>query len=207
MAKFKGLIKVCEACGAEYKVPQSHSHVRTCSAECGYKIRAVANKVEWVSLTCKKCSSEFKSPPSQASARIYCSRECMHSDPGRLSRVGDRIRAEANPSWGGGNTIYSVSSSGRRYARAKPEVEVEKSVRRKRAKNSATPAWSNRKRVLEIYSMCRRMSKITGIRHHVDHIVPLISKTVCGLHNEFNLRVVTATENLRKHNRNWPDKP
>ena len=39
----------------------------------------------------------------------------------------------------------------------------------------------------------------------VDHIVPLNHPYVSGLHNEFNLRVITALENAKKSNKYWPD--
>jgi 5-methylcytosine-specific restriction endonuclease McrA len=45
------------------------------------------------------------------------------------------------------------------------------------------------------------------VKHEVDHIVPLKSPLVCGLHVEHNLQVIPATQNRRKHNRVWPDMP
>lgn len=63
------------------------------------------------------------------------------------------------------------------------------------------PKWANPKLIERYYVEARRLTQLTGIKHHVDHIVPLKGRLVCGLHVETNLRVITAIENLRKRDK------
>lgn len=77
-------------------------------------------------------------------------------------------------------------------------------ARRRTAKLKATPSWLTDDMWLEIdklYELAFEMTESQGISHHVDHIIPLQGKQVCGLHVPWNLQVIPATENLRKGNR------
>lgn len=199
-------MRKCECCGKEFRSPPSQMHVRTCSKECGLQIRRT-NEKDKVALTCKLCGKQFEEHESRAESRIYCSRKCMHADPERLADKANAMQGEKNPAWKGGLSRLAVSASGLTYRRAPAHVEIEKGVRRKRAKEKATPFWADIEKMRVIYKQAQVMSLQTGVRHHVDHIVPLTSDLVCGLHNEFNLRVIPGKENLRKHNREWPDMP
>ena len=75
---------------------------------------------------------------------------------------------------------------------------------RKRRHREATPAWLNTKQkqaIKNLYMQAVTLSKITGERYVVDHIIPLINPEVCGLHVPWNLRVITQEENLKKSNK------
>lgn len=72
---------------------------------------------------------------------------------------------------------------------------------------TASVKWRNNFYIEEAYDLARRRTRATGFAWHVDHIVPLKSKLVCGLHCEQNIRVVPSGENIRKSNTTWPGMP
>src|SRR6056297_2007447 len=67
------------------------------------------------------------------------------------------------------------------------------------SKKRAVPIWADDKEITEIYKLAR----IRGLQ--VDHIVPITSEHVCGLHTQDNLRCISAELNAYKGNRYWPD--
>lgn len=80
----------------------------------------------------------------------------------------------------------------------------QKAVLRKDSVKQATPPWLTKQHFAEIeviYSHARDCQVVTGEGYHVDHIVPLKGKDVCGLHVPWNLQVLPAVVNIRKNNR------
>jgi hypothetical protein len=80
-------------------------------------------------------------------------------------------------------------------------------AQRNASKLKATPKWANRFFIDEIYHLASLRTKYLGKKFHVDHIVPLKSPLVCGLHTEHNLRIILGNDNSSKGNRHWPDMP
>jgi hypothetical protein len=81
------------------------------------------------------------------------------------------------------------------------------SSKRNAQKINAKPSWANEFFIEQAYELANIRTKITGVEWQVDHIVPLTSKYVCGLHCESNLQVITRSENASKGNRYWPNMP
>jgi hypothetical protein len=61
-------------------------------------------------------------------------------------------------------------------------------------KRTQTPKWADRKAIQKFYRACP-----PGF--HVDHVVPLHGRYVCGLHVLNNLQYLPALDNLSKGNR------
>lgn len=74
-------------------------------------------------------------------------------------------------------------------------------AKRRASEKNATPLWADINKIQEFYDTANGLSMLTGIWYHVDHIIPLTSKKVCGLHTQGNLQVIPAKENLSKHNK------
>jgi 5-methylcytosine-specific restriction endonuclease McrA len=68
------------------------------------------------------------------------------------------------------------------------------------AEHQALPVWANLAAIKAIYEEAARLTHVTGIKHEVDHIVPIQSPVVCGLHWEANMQILTKAENRRKSN-------
>ena len=91
-----------------------------------------------------------------------------------------------------------------RWLRANKAKACAKTAKYKATKISATPLWLNKDQLGEIeyfYIMAQDAKMLTGEEYHVDHIVPLQGKNVCGLHVPWNLQVIPADINKSKGNK------
>jgi hypothetical protein len=87
------------------------------------------------------------------------------------------------------------------WARKNADKRAASAAKRKAAKLLATPSWVDWGKVAAFYAEAKAIQAKTGTPMHVDHIVPLQGKNVCGLYWEGNLQILTASQNVAKHNR------
>lgn len=136
----------------------------------------------WSTHKCDECQRDF---PIYAYG--YVGKYDPHICPGCLSKPS--LRPEEEPRVAGLKTPEQKERL-RAYA-----------LRRATAVKQATPTWADKRLIRMIYDKCQRMTEVKGEMHHVDHIVPIQSPVVCGLHVPWNLRIVPAGDNLSKSNK------
>jgi hypothetical protein len=197
------------------------SHCRTCRKEAAAK-KYLANKdkilarnAAWARANQEKVASTKKKYRQENSERIslgIARWRLNNSEKAAFyvrkwrEKVGkERVladakrRREANPESG---RLAALAWQKRNRAKA-----TANQVARHAAKLKAIPGWADLEKVKLMYEAARDLYKKNGVSYHVDHVVPLVSDLVCGLHWEGNLQIITASENRSKGNRHWPDMP
>ena len=113
-----------------------------------------------------------------------------------------KIRAEYREA---NKTALAEQSSA--WAKANRPLRNASVARYRAVKLQATPAWADQEAIADAYEFTKVRERMCGGRWSVDHIVPLRSPKVCGLHVEHNLRVIPLNENKAKGNRYWQEMP
>ena len=108
-----------------------------------------------------------------------------HREEAKLYRIKNRDR---NSEYG---RIWRLNNKG---------LNCAKTAKRRAALKRALPKWADLNAIKEIYKQASLL-RAQGIDVHVDHIDPLQSDLVCGLHVETNLRIVPGKENLSRNNK------
>jgi len=162
--------------------------------------------------TCPECDKE-----SRRSWREK-NRESIREYNKRWYKEDPKRQREYEKSWCKKNPELN-KQRGIRWAKENPERMKEKAKRwrsknkdkinaytskYRAAKKQALPSWVDLNAIKQIYTEAAELTKSTGIRHEVDHIYPLKSDYMCGLHVETNLQVLTQLKNVSKKNRIWP---
>ena len=107
------------------------------------------------------------------------------------------------------NREWYQANSGKRleYSRKHKHRCNAESARRRLQTLQAVPGWANPTAILQIYKEAKVLSEQREHTYDVDHVVPITSDLVCGLHTESNLQILLSGENRSKGNRWWPDMP
>jgi hypothetical protein len=169
--------KRCPECCLLFKTTEPKRR-RYCSAACGRKAHTRQNGAnKTTAMAAKKHRWYLRNKQRTTTSRACSARKWRQAHPERQRRACRTWRAE-NPE--------KVAILCRvRYASLRQQ----------------TPLWVNIDDLKPFYVKARSLSRETGIKHNVDHIVPLKGKTVSGLHVPWNLQVLPALENSIKGNK------
>lgn len=81
---------------------------------------------------------------------------------------------------------------------------AERAAKRRAAKMQRTPHWltdDDHWVMRQAYELAELRTKMFGFKWHVDHVIPLQGALVSGLHVPWNIQVISAIENISKHNK------
>lgn len=114
----------------------------------------------------------------------------------------DRIKAISNKYyWEHKEEIQPKMAKQYKKYRAENKDKINaKDSRIRASKLRAMPSWAD-ERAINIYYERAKLIRDIGFDVHVDHIIPLNGKGICGLHVEYNLQIIPARENLSKGRR------
>ena len=178
--------KEAKLTGAKYYFtgqPCSRGHIalRKTKGSC-----VVCMKEDWA-IDNEKRKEKPKSEAAKAAAKRYYEK----------NREAVIARAAARPH-------NEVKQYKQKYKNENPDLYKSLVSIRRRRHRSATPQWITAEQKLamrKLYLQAMQLTKLTGEKYVVDHIIPLINDGVCGLHVPWNLRVITQEENLKKSNK------
>lgn len=222
--------KACVICATKFEVGSDDKNKLTCSADCGYKLRA-SKTSKRIKMSCVTCGGAFEAVRNlvERGGGKYCSKPCMYernkadttrpcaccgkefSAPPSHEHVktcspecGYKLSGGANrPNYKGITELVVVD--GKKISRKTKYGAAFYNNKRRTSTLRATPSWANQQAIRAFYEGVKAIEKATGIKQAGDHIVPLNSPLVCGLHVEYNLQVLSAEDNAKKGNRHWPD--
>ena len=86
------------------------------------------------------------------------------------------------------------------WEKAHPDKRNALTAKHRASKLQRTPPWADHDKINEWYELAAVATKVSGVPHEVDHIIPLRGKDVSGLHIHTNMQVLTEEANRKKRN-------
>ena len=147
---------------------------------------------------CKPCSREKRPSRAGCQKSIDYTRRYRETYPERVAET----KANRVDDWWSRNRDRH-NATNREWSRNNPSSGRAKTARRRAYNLKATPLWltdNHYNQIKDFYAHAKDCEVISGEYYHVDHIVPLKGKMVCGLHVPWNLQVLPSDINIRKSN-------
>jgi hypothetical protein len=155
--------------------------------------------------TCSTCANEANQRAraanpegARAKRRAYYWSNPRTREAGKRRYPNERAaRIKAALDWQKANADL-VNEKNRRWRRANPGVVNARTAKQRARRKQATPPWLTPDHHKAMRALYKEASRIGA---HVDHIIPLNGKNVCGLHVPWNLQLLPPRENCSKSNK------
>jgi len=178
--------QVCTKCGLEKPL-----------SEYSFRNDTQKHRRDCKNCMCSRSKRYYRANPEKVKARIKvwekANREKVQQYKYKWTKNNPKKTRAADIAWRKANP-EKLRNIQRRWQQKNHKKLRAKSAKRRAAKLQATPVWADLQKIQEIYLNCPP-------GHHVDHIFPLKSPILCGLHVENNLQYLPAKENISKGNR------
>lgn len=176
-----------------------------------YKSKISKNSKVLICIMCRKAKAKQRIDADE-SLRNKNKERCRRHYQGNISQY-----RESSRKWKSENKS-KVSESYKKYMQSEEAKQLRRKAQANRYKinpdkhiaiscandsrvRKARPKWQSSMEIATYY----RVARIFGLE--VDHIVPIKSNLVCGLHCLDNFQLLTREQNASKGNRFWPDMP
>ena len=158
---------------------------------------------------CTKCRSELdeamfhKDSNRKDGLACWCKPCVRINSKNHYKNQCPKKRLEAKRAWQDKNREH-VNKYNEQWRKDNPHKHAARQRKRAASKLFATPPWLTKDQEQEmqsLYALCKKFEALFKVNYHVDHIVPLKGKNVCGLHVPWNLQILEEKFNLRKSNK------
>lgn len=185
----------------------AHRQVKAKEYTAAYRARlnAARNAVA-LARFCALCSADLTGKRSDAK---FCSREHKKVFADRNRDHAANYQKHKNTRREQATAYYHKNidenrAKARVRQRLNPSLYAAHTAKRRAAILKRTPLWLSNdhlQAIRGVYALAAKKTVETGVKWHVDHIIPLQGRSVSGLHVPWNLQVLPAAKNIAKHNR------
>lgn len=142
---------------------------------------------------CRDCQKKYLKEYYDSNKKTLLKKQAEYQTKNKEQRTKYKLK------WAKENS-EKIRCSQKKYHSKNPHKKAAWETKRRASKLKATPIWSELDKIEILYKKAKWLEKLTGIKYHVDHVIPLQGRDVCGLHVWANLQIIEDRINFSKSN-------